>query len=121
MKIANLTQHDATPEQLAAGVTEHSKSVQNIIKRNLTFNSLPSKVEINNSASKLAELAAYNGCKAAMIGGAPFLMPALEQALRLKNIQPLYAFSKRETLEQALEDGTTKKVSFFKHVGFIEA
>lgn len=58
---------------------------------------------------------------AAMIGGAPFLMPALEKALRTKGILPVYAFSQRESVEEIMEDGTVRKTAVFKHRGFVEA
>ena len=56
-----------------------------------------------------------------MIGGAPFFMSALERALLDVGITPLYAFSIRESVEKAAEDGTVTKINVFKHVGFVEA
>ena len=55
-----------------------------------------------------------------MIGGAPYLMGALEVALKKVGIQPVYSFSERVSKEVVLEDGTTQKTSVFCHKGFIE-
>jgi hypothetical protein len=56
-----------------------------------------------------------------MIGGAPYLMPALEQELRRVGIQPVYAFSKRISIDQPQPDGRIKKISNFKFEGLVEA
>ena len=117
-KIINLTQHEASAEQKKAGVIEPVEKER--IKRLLTFDEIPSKVEIRAVASALAEIAADEKVSAAMIGGAPFLMSALEFALRNGGIKPLYAFSKRESAEEKLPDGSTRKTTVFKHLGFVE-
>ena len=56
----------------------------------------------------------------AMIGGALWMMSTLESHLRLAGIQPMFAFSKRESVERVV-DGKTVKTNVFKHVGFVEA
>jgi hypothetical protein len=56
---------------------------------------------------------------AAMIGGAPFFMSTLEKTLKEYGIKPLYAFSKRESVEEN-ENGIIIKKSIFKHIGFVE-
>jgi hypothetical protein len=108
----NLTQHNATTEQ---GCTEPQpkKTVQEL----LTFDVLPNRKEIQHRAINLAIIAKSHGATEAMIGGAPFLMPALEQALIARGIQPLYAFSRREVVEE--EGG--KKTVIFRHIGFVPA
>jgi len=55
-----------------------------------------------------------------MIGGAPFLMSALEDALVIAGITPLYAFSVRESVEAEQADGSVRKVAVFRHLGFVE-
>lgn len=116
-KIVNLTQHGFTPEQEEAGVFNAGLDLAGL----LTFNSLPTKGEIEARAEKLADIAAACGCFYAMIGGAPYLMGPLEAALHTRSITPLYAFSQRESVEETLADGSVRKVNVFKHVGFIEA
>lgn len=116
-KILNLTQHSATNEQLHDGVFEPGNKP--LVQKLLTFEEPPTPCEIRDRAEKLAEIAANHGVKYAMIGGAPYLMAHLETALLLKGVTPCYSFSKREVLEKTLPDGSVKKESTFRHVGFI--
>ena len=123
MIILNLTQHIGTPEQ---DVIEPENKAQ--VQKLLTFSNIPSKKEIATRASALANLAAYHrDCShdgdhepfAAMIGGAPYLMSALERALKAVNIQPGYAFSTRKSIEKVI-NGKIVKTSTFDHAGWIE-
>lgn len=127
--IVNLTQHQSTPEQISAGVVDLPPAEREALAALLTFDTLPTRQEIENRAADIAELAAYNGLGgddtdsphvgAAMIGGAPYLMPALEKALQAVCITPLYAFSVRESVEQPQADGSVRKVNVFRHAGFV--
>ena len=121
--ILNLTQHDPTPEQIAAGVVAWDNTTQSTISKLLTFEELPTDLEIADRAYRLATLAAELGqdCTKpqAMIGGAPFLMSALERHLVDQGVQPVYAFSVRRSTEQVQSDGTVIKVSPFRHLGFV--
>jgi len=120
--ILNLTQHSATPEQIASGVRNpgSEKDRQEIVKL-LTFDEPPTIEEMTDRAEGLAKMARDEyRVASAMIGGAPFFMGVLETALKNHGIAPVYAFSKRESVDQKLEDGTVIKVSVFKHVGFVE-
>ena len=119
--IVNLTQHPATKEQVAAGVFDLEGQALAYVKANLTFNDLPTKEEIVIRADRIADIAADHRADAAMIGGAPYLMAPLEAALIARGIAPLYAFSERVSEEEALADGTVRKVNVFRHVGFVEA
>ena len=118
--ILNLTQHKATDEQLAAGVVDLTGGELSELKGLLTFNTLPEKKEIENRAKCIAELALCHKAHSAMIGGAPFLMGALENALKSVGIVPLYAFSVRESVETTAPDGSISKVGIFRHRGFVE-
>lgn len=115
----NLTQHTATPEQVTHGVVEPADRATLVAL--LTFDSLPTREEINHRAKEIAKLAAASGYDQAMIGGAPYLMGALESALYAVNITPFYAFSERKSTEQIMADGSVKKVNIFVHQGFIRA
>ncbi len=118
MKILNLTQHKATPEQFAQGVVEPESPWKEGIQRALTFEDLPTPEEIQRRAEALAKIA--DGHDSAMIGGAPYLMSTLERELKKRGIKPLYAFSKREVVEEQLPDGSVRKTHVFKHLGFVE-
>ena len=121
MTIINLTQHAATAEQLAAGVFDvPNEGARRELLMQLTFNDLPEDGEIVERAEALASIAGAFGARAAMIGGAPYLMSTLERELREGGITPLYAFSRRESVEEKLPDGSVRKVAVFRHLGFVE-
>jgi len=112
----NLTQHKATPEQECLPRTDEQADR---IRSLLTFESIPTLAEITQRANALAEIAENAGADEAMIGGAPYLVLALDPALRMKGIQPLYAFSKRISEDVKMSDGSIEKKSIFKHLGFV--
>lgn len=119
MIIINLTQHPATAEQIAAGVVDLNGEMLADLKALLTFDTLPTRQEIQNRAWEIGRIASECGYRAAMIGGAPFLMPPLEGELRDRGYEPMYAFSAREVEEQAQPDGSVRKVAVFRHLGFV--
>jgi hypothetical protein len=129
--ILNLTQHVTTDEQEAQLVVA-PRMTKDEIKKLLTFEEIPSKEEIEVRATKLAEIAVSEASMYAgdtdnkiwitrvMIGGAPYLMGALEKAIRECGFAPVYAFSKRESVDQPQPDGAVKKIAVFRHCGFVE-
>ena len=131
MKILNLTQHPATPEQKAAGVIDLRGVEKEMLTKWLTFETIPNLSEIQSRAKTIADMAVivqawepvtdagYLPSRAAMIGGAPYLMGPLEQALLAVRIEALYAFSQRVSVETANGDGTVNKSTVFRHGGFI--
>lgn len=133
MAILNLTQHAATPEQTAAGVIDLPEEAREALVALLTFANLPTSDEVAARAADIAELAASLASAEdrddgsvgfgshAMIGGAPYLMAPLEHALREQGIEPVYAFSRRESIEERQPDGSVRKTAVFRHVGFVPA
>jgi hypothetical protein len=132
MAILNLTQHQATTEQIEAGVIDLPADIIPIVRNLLTFDTIPTSDEMNARAHDIAVIAA--DCAAsedrgdnagfalsAMIGGAPFFMTTLERALLNAGITPVYAFSVRDSREEPDGNGGVRKVNVFRHVGFIEA
>ncbi len=119
-QILNLTQHSATADQQAAGVFEPTD--KSVVQALITFDEQPTADLLRRRAERLADLVlldpAYDG--AVMIGGAPFFMASLERALLARGIRTLYAFSKRESVDQAQADGSIKKTQVFRHAGFVE-
>lgn len=113
--ILNLTQHVGTPEQ---GVTEPTNKAE--VQALLTFENLPTAIEVAERAGKLACLAHESGAESAMIGGAPFLMGPLAETLKGFGIKPLFAFSRRESVETVNADGSVSKTAVFRHCGFVE-
>jgi hypothetical protein len=117
--IANLTQHNASPEQVEAGVVELDLSSSTNIRSKMTFNNLPTAEELTNVANDIAATVSALGHTSAMIGGAPFFMSYLENALTAQNIQFMYAFSVRQSVETTNPDGSVTKTAVFKHLGFV--
>ena len=116
--IINLTQHSASAEQLTAGVVNMED--QKLVSDLLTFNELPSIEQIINKAETLASLIDAPCGTHVMIGGAPWLMVPLINSLKKRGFVPVFAFSKRVSIETVQPDGSIKKTSVFKHEGFIE-
>ena len=116
--VINLTQHPASEDQVVVGVINVSNS--DALKSLLTFNSIPTKEDIELVAKELVKIAKESGCSKAMIGGAPYLMGPLELALKDAGIQPLYSFSERVSVEKTV-NGEVIKTSSFKHIGWVEA
>lgn len=130
----NLTQHELTQEQKedAYWVKFNSYDGTNStieIKKLLTFECKPNINEIQERATKIADIAEGIFLQLdpeeslphkALIGGAPYLMGALEKALKERGIQPLYAFSKRVSVETLQSDGSIIKTAIFLHEGYIE-
>lgn len=122
-KILNLTQHIATPEQKDQGVYDLSEGKQKTLKELLTFEKLPTCEEIEVRAKAIAEIAVYEAqdTDEVMIGGAPYLMYPLIRALAKVGLSAVFAFSEREVVEESQADGSVKKISVFKHKGFVPA
>lgn len=121
--IINLTQHDASPEQIAAGVHDlDDLDYRADLRRLLTFDDLPTLDEMAERAEEIVDIVQMQEAlySHAMIGGAPFFMATLEGALRDAEITPLYAFSRRESVESVETDGSVNKRAVFRHLGFVE-
>lgn len=118
----NLTQHEATNEQLTQGAYEPLN--KEAIKAALTFSAediLDGKIP--ERARLLAVLAKGevedNG--QVFIGGLPALMGPLTQALRAEGLEVFFAHSDRVSEDQIQPDGSTKKVAVFRHQFFYPA
>ena len=130
--ILNLTQHPATPEQVAAGVVDLEGKNLKRLKELLTFDSIEVAVKQRfDRAKQIADLVSRiklgdedslheDGTAIhVMIGGAPYLMAPLENVLMKDNRVPVYAFSVRESVEQIQSDGSVVKSNIFRHGGFV--
>ena len=117
MKILNLTMHNATKEQVEAGVFEPTD--KEMVRKLLNFDKIPTKAEIRARANNLREIAEQEA-DVVMIGGALFLMSSLEEELKAHNIKPVYAFSRRVSEDVTNPDGSVTKKTIFKFDGFVE-
>jgi len=120
-KVINMTQHNPTPEQAEVGV--YNPAEWERVKELLTFDELPSREEVFVRARQLTEIALQEsqktGATEVMIGGAPFFMPPLYYALLNKGLTPVFAFSRRVSVEKTNSDGTVTKTQVFRHEGFV--
>ena len=121
MNILNLTMHDTSKDQKAAGVEDLDDQTLDTVKELLLFNTIPTKDEIQVRAEELATIAYESGYFDIMIGGAPYLMGPLEYELSRFDLKAVYAFSARVSEESTDSDGKVTKVNVFKHLGFVEA
>lgn len=139
--ILNLTQHKATADQRSAGVIDVPAQFTEELVALLTFGSISEtqKSEINRRVDRLVSLVVSVASAldntlpidpeigfspiigAVMLGGAPFLTAPLAVAIEEAGYQPVFAFSRRESEERTLPDGSVRKTQVFKHLGFVEA
>ena len=115
----NLTQWPASAQQISEGVVEPSSEDKAEIKGLLNFPSMPTRDEIDDRASRIAEIAERYGEDSAMIGGAPFLITPLENALSERGVVPMHAYTERISTEVTKPDGTVEKVSTMDLKGFV--
>jgi len=121
MRIYNLTQHPATPEQKAQGVIDLPDVDRRMLANLLTFDEIPSQDDMTSRAMAIVNLLAdiAPGGQTVMIGGAPFFMSTLEGILIQAGHTPVYAFSKRVSVETQNPDGSVTKTNKFIHEGFV--
>lgn len=113
-KIVNLTQHFASAEQIVEGVFDLEDNKE--LKALLTFNTPPTLLEMQQRAEAITALAVATGASIAMVGGAPYFMGWLENALSGAGIKPIYSFTERVVVEDPI---TGVKTSVFKHSGWV--
>lgn len=122
-RIWNATQHLATQEQLEHGVTDLPEELRKQLTEHLTFENIPTSEELRMRSIAVVGMLMTCGVKCGdkvMLGGAPFFMEELSHSCREVGFVPVFAFSKRESAEQAMPDGTVRKVAIFRHLGFVE-
>lgn len=112
--IYNLTQHEPTPDMVAAGVGPVIKGVPAL----LTVDAIPDRDVIESRAESIAASAPEGAT--VLLGGAPWLMSSLERACLRRKQKPVYAFTRRESVEEHRPDGTVEKRQVFKFTGFVE-
>ena len=119
--IINLTQHQSTPDQKAAGVVDLEGEDLDKLKKQLTFlpPSPPNPGNMQFRAKVIALIAFRSGAKKAMIGGAMYFQGPLARALIRQGITPLWAFTERKVKEVTQPDGSVRKYGVFKHLGFV--
>lgn len=122
--LINLTQHALTQEQKdSVDCTIEPKGMDVY----LNFTEMPTAEVINERAygmfnclmQMLPPDVKPEDCTV-LLGGAPFFMSACERVATEYGFKYCYAFSKRVSEEVKQPDGTVRKVSVFKHEGWIK-
>lgn len=119
----NATQHAATADQVAQGVRDLPEELRKELTQALTFEELPNYDELYFRSLGILIILQDAGLQQGdwvMVGGAPFLMEELCRLLRINGYKPVFAFSKRESVEKQMPDGTVQKIAIFKHLGFVD-
>ena len=122
--IANLTQHAATADQITAGVRDMSADAKAALSALLTFVELPTGDDLRQRADAVVALLMEESDETpttAMVGGAPYFMAPLVEALTHYGIRAVYSFTRRESLELVNADGSVSKTAIFCHIGWVEA
>lgn len=122
--IANLTQHAATADQITAGVRDMSADAKAALSTLLTFVELPTGDDLRQRADAVVALLLEESDETpttAMVGGAPYFMAPLVEALTHYGIRAVYSFTRRESVELVNADGSVSKTAIFCHIGWVEA
>ena len=120
--IWNATQHTATADQIEQGVVDLPPKLRAQLAEFLTFEKLPTNDDLLLRGVLVTEVLLRAGAKPGsrvLIGGAPFFMESLCTALRSVGYVPVFAFSRRESVEKVMSDGSVQKVAVFRHLGFV--
>ena len=122
MAILNLTQHNATADQLAAGIIDLPVDFQIVLKDLLTFPTQYTRDDLEYRALQIHELVrdfcgtSKEVLEGVMIGGMPSFMPVLESVLISKGIKVGYACTERQSDDKEV-DGKVVKTAIFVHAG----
>ena len=126
--ILNLTQHNATKDQIDAGINDLPELYQDFLKKKLTFPVQYDKEMLVSRANTIAKIVEdfiqdtiFNTgvapeVEGVMIGGMPSFMPVLEATLVSKGIRVGYACTERQSIDKEI-DGKIVKTAVFVHAG----
>lgn len=120
--LVNLTQHELTNSQrdsFPGLILDLGQMTTSNLSDALTFKTPPTLEEIEERAQNLAVRALLSGASHALIGGAPYLMGALEIELKKAGVIPIYSFSERKSVEQTSPEGVVTKTNVFEHVAWV--
>ena len=120
--ILNLTQHNATADQINAGINDLPVDFQTTLKGLLTFPTQYTRADLEYRALQIHELVrdfcgtSEEVLEGVMIGGMPSFMPVLESVLISKGIKVGYACTDRVS-KDVIKDGEVIKTAVFVHAG----
>ena len=125
--ILNLTQHNATADQINVGINDLTVDFQTGLKGLLTFPTQYTRADLEYRALQIHELIRdmcgehfgappKHALDGVMIGGMPSFMPVLEATLVSKGIRVGYACTERQSIDKEI-DGKVVKTAIFVHAG----
>ena len=125
--ILNLTQHNATADQINVGINDLTVDFQTALKGLLTFPTQYTRADLEYRALQIHELIRdmcgehfgappKHSLDGVMIGGMPSFMPVLEATLVSKGIRVGYACTERQSIDKEI-DGKVVKTAIFVHAG----
>ena len=120
--ILNLTQHNATADQINAGINDLPIDFQTTLKGLLTFPTQYTRDDLEYRSLQIHELVrdfcgtSKEVLEGVMIGGMPSFMPVLESVLISKGIKVGYACTERKSVDKEV-DGKIIKTAVFVHAG----
>ena len=125
--ILNLTQHNATADQINVGINDLPVDFQTTLKGLLTFPTQYTRADLEYRALQIHELIRdmcgehfgappKHSLDGVMIGGMPSFMPVLEATLVSKGIRVGYACTERQSIDKEV-DGKIIKTAVFVHAG----
>ena len=125
--ILNLTQHNATKDQIYAGIIDMPVEFQVALKGLLTFPTTYTRKDLEQRALQIHELIRdmcgehfgappNHALDGVMIGGMPSFMSVLESVLISKGIRVGYACTERQSIDKEI-DGKVVKTAIFVHAG----
>ena len=120
--ILNLTQHNATKDQINAGIVDLPAEFKTALVGAITFPATYTKSDLERKARQVLEVVRdYHGSEVAktasvMIGGMPSFMPVLERVLSEYGIKVGYACTERKSVDKEV-DGKIIKTAVFVHAG----
>lgn len=125
--ILNLTQHNATKDQIYAGIIDMPADFQTALKGLLTFPTTYTRADLEYRALQIHELIRdmcgapkcsppKHSLDGVMIGGMPSFMPVLEAILVSKGIRVGYACTERQSIDKEV-DCKIIKTAVFVHAG----
>jgi hypothetical protein len=121
MKTYNLTQHTSTQEQKDQGVVDLIGNDKEELLAILNFDGDYMESDIREAVFGMEQLMdELNTCSSEpiqfMVGGMPNLMCGLVSLA--STFKMVFAQTARESVDIHMEDGSVRKASVFKHVGF---
>ena len=120
--ILNLTQHNATADQINVGINDLTVDFQTALKGLLTFPTQYTRADLEYRALQIHELVrdfcgtSEEVLEGVMIGGMPSFMPVIESVLISKGIKVGYACTERKSVDKEV-DGKIIKTAVFVHAG----